>query len=276
MRNLLNFLIKYNHWLLFIFLELICFVLLFRFNRYQGSVFFTSANYVSSSIYSMTSSVNSYFNLRTTNEQLLDRNMALELEVISLKQMFDSVHSGVETDLPPMYDVMKARVIKNSINKSDNYITLNKGRDAGIEPDMGVIGPGGVVGIVYMVSRNRALVISALNSKASISCKIVKNNYFGNLKWDGGSSRYAYLYDLPNHAEVNVGDSIVTSGYSTVFPEGVQVGVVEDKKDSNDGLSYIIKVRLSTDFGNLNDVRVIRNKMSDEQNALEQQIPKRP
>lgn len=274
MRNLINFFLKYNHWLLFFFLELICFILLFRFNNFQGSIFFTSANGVASSVHSFKSSVNSYFGLKAINEQLLDRNTELELKLAAMKSLLDTAQIKDTIRLPEQYKVIKAKVVKNSINLADNYITLNKGSKDGIERDMGVIGPGGVVGIVYMVSEHRSLVISVLNSKSSISSKISKNDYFGNLKWDGKDSKYAILYDLPNHVEFEKGDSIITSGYSSIFPEGIQVGIVEDKKDSHDGLSYIVKVRLSTDFARLNDVRVIKNILAEEQKALENSTKK--
>ena len=136
---------------------------------------------------------------------------------------------------PTEYQIFKANVIKNSLNKADNYITLDRGTTEGIRPEMGVVDANGVVGIVYKTSPHYSLVIPLLNSKSSISCKIVGSDYFGYLKWEGGNSRFAYLKDLPRHAEFNLGDTVVTSGYSTVFPEGVMVGTVDDMSalDSN-------------------------------------------
>ena len=134
---------------------------------------------------------------------------------------------------------------------------------------MGVVDANGVVGIVYKTSPHYSLVIPLLNSKSSISCKIVGSDYFGYLKWEGGNSRFAYLKDLPRHAEFNLGDTVVTSGYSTVFPEGVMVGTVDDMTDSLDGLSYLLKIKLATDFGKVSNVRVISRNGQDEQKALE-------
>lgn len=272
MRNLINFLIKYNYWLVFLGLELICFVLMFRFNRYQGSVFFTSVNELAASVYETTSSVSSYFNLRSENEKLMDRNIQLQAELAGLKTIVAELGKDTVSLLPSQYQTFKARVINNSINKDDNYITLDKGAEDGIAPDMGVIGAGGVVGIVYLVSENRSLVVSVLNSKASISCKVRGSNYFGNLKWTGGDSKVATLFDMPNHAEVAEGDTIVTSGFSSVFPEGLPLGTVKSVANNNDGLSYIVKVDLSTDFGNISDVRVFRNNMGEEQTNLEETV----
>ena len=275
MRNLLNFLLKYNYWLLFILLEVICFVLLFRFNNYQQSVFFTSANVVAGKVYEVSGGISSYFHLKSVNEDLLDRNMALEQQITNLEirlkdYRIDSITMNSIRYLEQAdYKIFKAHVIRNSLNQADNYITLDKGSSAGIRPEMGVIDGNGVVGIVYKTSPSYSLVISVLNSKSSISCKIIGSEYFGYLKWEYGDSRYAYLKDLPRHAEFNLGDTVVTSGYSTVFPAGVMVGTVDDMSDSNDGLSYLLKIKLATDFGKLGNVRVISRNGQGEQRELE-------
>lgn len=275
MRNLLNFLLKYNYWLLFILLEVICFVLLFRFNNYQQSVFFTSANVVAGKVYEVSGGISSYFHLKSVNEDLLDRNMALEQQITNLENRLkdyriDSITMNSIRYLEQAdYKIFKAHVIRNSLNQADNYITLDKGSSSGIRPEMGVVDGNGVVGIVYKTSPSYSLVISVLNSKSSISCKIIGSEYFGYLKWEYGDSRYAYLKDLPRHAEFNLGDTVVTSGYSTVFPAGVMVGTVDDMSDSNDGLSYLLKIKLATDFGRLGNVRVISRSGQGEQRELE-------
>ena len=263
MRNLLNFLLKYNYWLLFILLEVICFVLLFRFNNYQQSVFFTSANVVAGKVYEVSGGISSYFHLKSVNEDLLDRNMALEQQITNLENRLkdyriDSITMNSIRYLEQAdYKIFKAHVIRNSLNQADNYITLDKGSSSGIRPEMGVVDGNGVVGIVYKTSPSYSLVISVLNSKSSISCKIIGSEYFG------------YLKDLPRHAELNLGDTVVTSGYSTVFPAGVMVGTVDDMSDSNDGLSYLLKIKLATDFGKLGNVRVISRSGQGEQRELE-------
>ena len=253
MRNLLNFLLKYNYWFLFILLEVASFVLLFRFNRYQQSAFFTSANTVVGAVYEVSGGISSYFHLKSVNEDLLDRNMVLEQQITNLEKALR------EQQLDSMVD---------------NYITLDKGSSSGIRSEMGVVDGNGIVGIVYETSPSYSVVISVLNSKSNISCKIIGSDYFGYLKWEHGDSRYAYLKDLPRHAEFNLGDTVVTSGFSTVFPEGRMVGTVDDMSDSNDGLSYLLKIKLATDFGKLGDVRVIARNGQEEQKKLENKVTK--
>ena len=278
MRNLINFLLKYNYWFLFILLEVASFVLLFRFNRYQQSAFFTSANTVVGAVYDVSGGISSYFHLKSVNEDLLDRNMLLEQQISkkALKErQVDSITINSVRQMPQSdYQLFKAHVIKNSLTLPDNYITLDKGSSSGIRSEMGVIDGNGIVGIVYETSPSYSVVISVLNSKSNISCKIIGSDYFGYLKWERGDSRYAYLKDLPRHAEFNLGDTVVTSGFSTVFPEGIMVGTVDDMSDSNDGLSYLLKIKLATDFGKLGDVRVIARNGQEEQKKLENKVTK--
>lgn len=278
MRNLLNFLIKYNYWFLFLLLEVTSFVFLFRFNRYQQSLFFTSANAAVGAVYKTTGSVKSYFHLRSINSDLLDRNLLLEQQLVALQnrllqQGVDSATMrSIERATPGTFRLHEAKVIKNSLSFEDNYLTLDKGSADGIRPEMGVVDARGVVGIVFKTSPHYALVISLLNSKSSISCKIAGSDYFGYLKWQGGDVQYAYLKDLPRHAQFNLGDTVVTSGYSTVFPEGIMVGTVDDMQDSHDGLSYLLKVKLATDFGKVNAVRVVERSGQLEQLELERRV----
>ena len=276
MRNLLNFLIKYNYWLLFLALEALSFILLFRYNQYQESYFFNSANAVTGKIYEISGGIQSYFHLKSVNRDLLDRNMELETKIDNLEKVLrahqiDSLEILSIERLPQgSYSLYKANVINNSLNLNDNYITLDEGWEAGIRPDMGVVDANGVVGIVYETSRNYSTVISLLNSRSNISCKIVGSNYFGTLRWDHADAQHAYLEDLPRHAQFNLGDTVVTSGYSSVFPAGIMVGTVDDMGDSQNGLSYLLKIKLATDFGRISDVRVIARKGYQQQKALEQ------
>lgn len=280
MKNLLNFLIKYNYWFLFLLLEVISFVLLFRFNHYQGSVFFTSSNKVVGKVYEISGGIGSYFHLKAVNEDLLDKNIFLEQQVEALqKQLYDlKMDSVAVTQIGDSalsaYRVIKADVINNTLNRVDNYITLDKGSADGIHSEMGVVTGNGVVGIIYMTSPHYSVAISVLNSKSSINCKIKGSDYFGYLKWEGGDSQYAYVKDLPRHAKFALGDTVVTNGYSSVFPSGIMVGTVDDMSDSHDGLSYLVRVKLSTDFGKITDVRIISRKTFKEQRSLEQKIRK--
>ena len=278
MRNLLNFFLKYNYWFLFILLEVISFALLFRFNNYQGSAFFTSSNQVAGMVYEAANNVTGYFHLKSINDDLVQKNMELELQMEHLRKALMELTSdstGLErmkSDALKGYDIYRANVINNSLTHVDNYITIDKGENDGIRSEMGVINGNGVVGIVYHTSANYSLVIPVLNSKSSISCKIKRSDYFGFLKWDGGSSMYATVKDMPRHSLFSLGDTIVTSGHSAVFPGGIPIGTVEDISDSHDGLSYLLKVKLFTDFGRLNDVRVIAQKGQEEQLELEQKV----
>ena len=278
MRNLLNFFLKYNYWFLFILLEVISFALLFRFNNYQGSAFFTSSNQVAGMVYEVANIVTGYFHLKSINDDLVQENVELELQIERLRSVLmeltaDSVGiEKVKADALKGYDIYRANVINNSLTHVDNYITLDKGENDGIRPEMGVINGSGVVGIVYHTSANYSVVIPILNSKSSVSCKIKRSDYFGFLKWEGGSSEYATVKDMPRHSLFSLGDTIVTSGHSAVFPGGIPIGTVEDISDSHDGLSYLLKVKLFTDFGRLNDVRVIAQKGQEEQIELEQKV----
>ena len=278
MSNLLDFFLKYNNWFLFILLEVISFALLFRFNNYQGSVFFTSSNYMAGAVYETANSVTGYFHLKSINDDLAQKNVELELQMERLlEKLTELTHdsSGIERmrkESLSGYDIFKAKVVNNTLTHADNYITLDKGEKDGIRSEMGVVDGNGVVGIVYMTSDHYSVVIPVLNSKSSISCKIKNSDYFGFLKWDGGASNYATVKDMPRHSLFSLGDTIVTSGHSAVFPSGIPVGTVEDISDSHDGLSYLLKVRLFTDFGKLNDVRVIAKKTQEEQLRLEKRV----
>ena len=278
MRNLLNFFLKYNYWFLFILLEVISFALLFRFNNYQGSAFFTSSNQVAGMAYEAANNVTGYFHLKSINDDLVQKNVELELQMERLRFALMELTSDstelerMKSDALKGYDIYRANVINNSLTHVDNYITLDKGENDGIRSEMGVINGSGVVGIVYHTSSNYSVVIPILNSKSSISCKIKRSDYFGFLKWDGGSSEYATVKDMPRHSLFSLGDTIVTSGHSAVFPGGIPIGTVEDMSDSHDGLSYLLKVKLFTDFGRLNDVRVIAQKGQEEQLELEKKV----
>lgn len=278
MRNLLNFLLKYDYWLLFILLEAVSFTLLFRFNNYQGSVYFTSASGMVAWVDQMVSGVTSYFGLREVNTDLTRRNVQLELEVERLSRSLrayvrdSAAIEQIRREAAGAYWVTSARVVNNSLTRSDNYITIDKGSADSVCAEMGVLSGSSVVGVVYHVSRHYALVLPVLNSKSNISCKIHRTDYFGVLKWEGGSSRYAWLQDIPRHSEFSLGDTVVTSGHSAIFPEGVPIGVVDDREDSYDGLSYHLKIRLFTDFARLSDVSVIRYEGHAEQAALEDSV----
>lgn len=263
MHNLLEFLAKYNHWFLFVVLEVVSFVLLFQFNSYQGSVWFSSANAVSGKLYEWDSNVETFFSLTKVNQELTQRNAYLEQQVQLLSEkLTDTTKDSTWTHRNQMallqnYHLIPAKVVANSIDKPSNLMTIDKGRADGVRKDMGVVCGTGVVGIVYLVSEHYSVVIPVLNTKSNISCMIQRRGYFGYLRWKGGASEYAYLEDVPRHAHFKLGDNVVTSGYSAVFPQGILVGKVLHVFNSADGLSYRIQLKLSTDFAKLRDVCVV-------------------
>lgn len=270
MHNLSEFLLKYHHWFIFLLLEVVSMILLFQFNGYQGSVWFTSANAVSGKVYEANAAVNQFFSLSKINEQLTQRNVLLEQRVQQLSEQLEKATGDTTIASRPIMAaiagnrIIPARVISNTIDKQDNFITLDKGSADGIKPDMGVVGGTGVVGIVYQTSKNYSIVIPVLSSHSRISCKIQGRGYFGYLHWDGKSPRHAFVDDIPRHAHFRLYDNIVTSGYSSVFPPGILIGKIIHVYNSPDGLSYRCMVELSTDFGNLRNVCVIDDKIMRE------------
>ena len=263
MQSLLAFLSKYNHWLLFVFLEVVSMVLLFRFNSYQGSVYFTAANAVSGQVLEWNSGVEKFLYQSELNEQLTKRNVQLELQNRQLMAMLNKREAPIPKDVAG-YKVISAKVVSNSLGKRDNFIVIDKGSADGVRRDMGVTSGTGIVGTVYLTSAHHSLVIPVLNSRSNISVAINKRGYFGYLQWSGGDSRTADVNDVPRHAHFRLYDKVVTSGYSSIFPPGLMVGKVLHVYNSDDGMSYRLKVQLSTDFGRLRDVCVIDNAPMEE------------
>ncbi len=272
MNNLLNFFIKHSAWFIFTIYVILSLVLLFKDNPYQQSVYLTSANRVSAAVYKAFNGVTSYFHLRDINESLQERNAALEMELIELRnQMADMTLLSPDTLRQPalkQYSFVMAHVISNSIAQPNNYITINRGHIDGIAPEMGVIDQNGVVGIVNVVGPHASRVISLLNPHMRLSCKLQGSGFYGSLVWDGKSPRFAVLEELPKHITYHKGDTIVTSGYSAVFPEGIIVGTVEGlARDLSD--SFVsLRIKLTTNFSQLSSVRVITNSMKSQIEAL--------
>ena len=275
MSNLLDFLRKYHHWLLFVFLEVVSAVLLFKYNSYQGSVWLSSANVAVGKMYELESDVTSFFSMTRANEELTLRNFYLERQVDQLRRLYtEATHDTTvierqELQFLSQYKLIPAKVVSNTIHKPDNLMTIDKGAADGVEVNMGVASGNGVVGVVYLVSEHYSVVIPALNATMSrISCSIRNSNYFGYLRWSGGNPAIAYLEDVPRHARFKKGEWVVTSGYSSIFPSGLLVGQIEKVFNSADGLSYKLQLRLSTDFSCLRDVCVISDKRVGEQVKL--------
>jgi len=278
MRSLLRYLLKNYAFVLFLLLEGVALTLLFTYNSYQRSKYLNSSNRITGNIYEAYNSVVQYFHLTQINQNLAEENAELRtlLEnqagiVAADDSMFMSLE---ETDT--LYRFTPARVINNSVNRSFNYFTLNKGREDGIESDQGVISGGGIVGVVTQVSESYAVGISVLNSRWSISAMVKKNGYYGSLIWRGENYRLAELTEIPLHVDISPGDSVVTSGYSSIFPEGIMIGTIQDFSRPSGENYYSIKVKLSTDFKNLSYVEVIENQDRPEIDKLENIITDDP
>jgi rod shape-determining protein MreC len=247
----------------------------------------SSANAITGSISSASNTVFSYLDLQHVNRQLLERNSVLETEVLRLQEQLGkmaldtvdfsrvfSVDTAKIAGFPApdyTYEYIPAGVANNTVNYVNNYITINKGIKDGIRPDMGVVSPHGVVGIVTTVKDRYAVVISLLNTKFKVSCKVKNTSFFGALAWKGGDVRYAYLEELPTHATFQVGDTVVTSGNSAIFPPGIIAGTVESYSKQRDDNFYSLKVRLATDFQSLNTLCVIVNHSQEEQWKIERE-----
>ena len=251
-------------------------ILLVRSNPFHQTIYLTSANSVSATVYDWYESVAGYLNLRENNEDLNRRNAELQAEVEMLKRQIQMLGNQITADtlkLPePLrdYDFIVANVVKNSVMKPNNYITLNRGANDGIRPEMGVIDQNGVVGVVNVVGPNSARVISLLNPNFRLSCKVKGNESFGSLVWDGKDPQHAVLEELPRHTVYSAGDTIVTSGYSAVFPPDIPVGIVESSMgSSNTDNLFTLRVKLFTDFVSLHNVQVVVNYMADEYKTLE-------
>ncbi len=270
MRNFFRFIIRYHFVLLFLLLETVCFYFIFNFNEYHRSVYLNSSNNISSYFYKNFSSVIEYFNLKEVNEELARENAKLRNQIERNNLINYSIFpSKFDTVADQAYRYTSAKVINNSINKHFNYLTLNKGTKDGIEPDMGVISSRGVTGVVLNCSDNYSSVISLLNTRLKVSAKLRESGFFGSLGWESGSYRHATLSGIPAHASPSVGDAVVTSGFSSIFPENLLIGTINEININEGEGFYEIKVLLSVDFKKLQYVQVIEKTKAEEQRELE-------
>jgi rod shape-determining protein MreC len=270
-KNLINFILKNTCWLLFFILVFLSIILIVNNNRFLRSKYLIVAQEVTGSVYSVSSNIESYINLRNTNADLMKKVAELENTVYAYKQRMESLadtNSVWKSAIDSLYTFTPARVVYNSVSSLENYIELDKGSNDGIGVDMGVMSSTGIVGVIVAVSPNYSLAIPVLNPIIPLSSKVKNNNYFGPLVWDGQDTRFAYLQELPRHINFEIGDTVVTSGYSTIFPEGLPIGtVVDSRKQKNDDYTSL-KVKLFTNFNTLMDVLIINNKNKEEQKDL--------
>ena len=258
MRNLLDFVVKYAYFILFIALEVFCLSLLFSTNPYQRYSFATSANVVTGAIDEKWAGVVQYVGLSEENEALKKENAELRNRLEAYRR------SSIPVLGKKGFEYIAASVISATTNREKNSITVNAGRNAGMEVEMGVIGRDGVVGIVSSVSDKYAVIMPIIHPDARISVKLAENGYFGSLSWDGRNVRIATFSEVPGYVDVRIGDEVVTSGFSAIFPEGVPVGYVKSFEKDLSTDFYTIDVELYTDFHNIKYIYAIRNKDKEE------------
>lgn len=268
MRELLRFIQRIHFLLLFLILEIIAFSFLVSSNNYQRAKFFNSSQKVFGQVYFVYDKIAQYVSLKQKNEELVLENEILHNRLSSLESA--APIPGNENTTIEYFTYLSAKVINNSLYRRKNYITIDKGSDSGIEPEMGVVSPTGIVGITRFTSAHFTSVVSLLNEEIRISTKIKKNGYFGPLAWTGGDPTVASLMEIPVHVNISVGDTLVSSGYSAIFPEGLLIGIIKEYKKKPGDNFYDIKVRLSVDYARLGHVYVIDNPLKREQIKLEE------
>jgi rod shape-determining protein MreC len=273
MQQIINFIFKNSTRLLFLLLLITSLTLTIQSHSYHRSTVVNSANSATGSIYEEINKVNTYFSLKEQNDKLARENASLRKILFNQK---DST-STLKKDSLKGYDkidVIQSRVINNSYNVPENYLTINSGSLQGIKEDMGVVNSQGIVGIVEKTSPRYATILSVLNIKSQINAKVKKSNHFGSLIWDGKNAGYVQLIDVPRLASVKKGDTVVTGGRSTIFPENIPVGIIDKIYTDTETNYFTLNVRLFNDMTNLNHVYIITNKESAEINKLEKETIK--
>ena len=270
MRNILVFIIRYHFLLLFVLLEIFAITLLVNSTYYQSSAILKAGSRVTGRFYTSISNATDYLKLRTTNEQLAQENAMLrQMKGVSFLKNDTSSFWVNDTLHKQQYQFIVSKVVLNTVGKRNNYIMLDKGSRSGIKKDMAVITSNGIVGTVVNVSENFSWVMSLLNKHTRISGRITKNNQMGTVIWNGVDHMYGTLTDIPAHVKIAKGDTIVSSGYSYIFPAGIMMGTISDFRVEQGDHFYIIPFKFSVDFNALQYVYVVRNLMKDEQEALE-------
>jgi len=271
MRNLLAFIVRYHFFLLFLLFESLALILLANSTYYQRSVIQSAGNSISGKFYASISDITEYLKLRRTNELLSAENALLrQMKGVSFIKTDTSSFWIEDTLYKQQYNYVVARVINNTVGKRNNFIMLNKGKRHGINTDMAVITSNGVVGTVINVSENFSWVMSVLNKQTRISGRIIKNNQMGTVVWNGIDHTTGTLTDIPAHVKIAKGDTIVTSGFSYIFPANVMLGTIKDFRVEQGEHFYVIPFRFSVDFNSLDYVYVVRNLLKVEQEKLEQ------
>ena len=268
MQRIINFILRNRSFLLFLFLLAVAFLLTLQNQTLHRSRVLHSANRISGSVYGLSASMNSYFGLRAENDKLLEENRRLRLMLFNR-----NTRDSLELDTAALdFDVITARIIKNSYSNPDNYLTLDKGSADSVRQDMGVITSRGILGIVERTSRNFASVQSILNTRSTINAKLAGTDYFGSLTWNRADPALVQLEDIPRLVPLKEGDTVVTGAMSSIFPENIPIGTI-DRFDLPESQSfYRIDVRLFNDMTNLRQAYLIRNRNRQEILQLESEV----
>ncbi len=273
MRNLLYIIYRFSALVTFILLELLSVYLIINFNKSQGEIWSHSSNLLVEGVNQKVGLVEDFFTLKSKNDSLFRANAEL-LQTIINYRIFSDDKGGFQayeqaiSDSIPSYKLITAIVTSRTVNLRNNYITIDKGSAQGVKPGMGVITDNGVAGIVKSTTQKYASVILILNSQSRISCKVADKEYHGNLIWKSSDTRIMNLIDVPKHADINIGDRIVTSGYSISFPKSIPIGRITDYKIQGGVNSYNIEVTLDYDLSNVKHVYVVQFEDSEEKDNL--------
>ena len=265
MQQLINFFIRNKNVLLFLFLFVLSLGLTIQSHSYHKSKFLNSANTLSGGVYSITGGLGDYFSLKQENDKLVKENNRLKTLLFESEDSIPHLKSDISMTLFP------ANVVKNSYASTNNFLTINKGKNDSILEDFGVITADGIVGVIDNASNKFARVLSILNTTSRVSAKLQRTDHFGELKWDGISPKIVQLVDLPKQAPIKAGDTIVTSGRSFIFPKGILIGKIVDFNLDETANFYTINVELFNDMSNIGHVHVIKNNDRQEIESLEQQ-----
>ena len=274
MLRLFQFIVRYQAFLIFLALEILCSWLVIRNNRYQNAAFFNSSNQIAGGIHNLNSNVSSYFDLKKVNDQLVYENSRLQTDVTVLKNQLEQMQSieAAEDLSDSNYQFIPARVINNSTRRANNFLTIDKGRAHQILPNMAVINSQGIVGKVKSASANYATITSVLHPDVLTSALLKKSNTLCTVKWDGRNPRTAQVLYVPRHVAVSVGDSVVCSGFNAVYPQGVPIGIISQVDIKEESTFYDIELTFSTIFDQLSFVFVVANNMKTEKDSLESTV----
>jgi len=272
MERIVLFLYQYRAFFTFLVLELFCSWMIIENNQYQGASYFNSANSFVASVNGFSYNLREYFGLREVNRVLAEENAVLRRKLEQRNQGLQAPEMR-DSAIIKRFDFVSAKVVNNSVDRFTNFITINKGKDSGIEAGMAVISSKGVVGKIKLTSEHFSVVTSVLNIDVMVSGVMKRTGYFGTIQWDGSDPDYINLNFIPRHVEPIVGDSIVTSGYSGVFPEGILIGTIATMEKTKEAPFYELKVKLAQDFRKLSYVAVVKSNLLNELDSLEQRIP---